>query len=93
MSEAFPIGGPRQAVYDALRSRGFVMSGFSDKWWQRADGLEAHVYGSGSRLRLRRESELEVKLADGPMAEVLRIIDDQYALLQSAELPKPKGKR
>ena len=75
MTTTFPIGGPREPVYAALRSRQFVMSTFSDKHWTRADGLEAHVYGAGSRLRLHRD---RAELADGPMAEVLSMIDRDY---------------
>lgn len=70
--EKFPVGGPRQAVYNALQSRGFVQSNWSDKHWERADGLKAHIYGSGSRLALRRGHD---KLFDGPMAETLEFID------------------
>lgn len=68
----FPIGGPRQAVYDALTSRQFTMSNFSDKHWTRADGLGAHVYGTGSRLSLRYNGQ---QVADGLMADVLALID------------------
>ena len=69
---SFPISGPREAVYDALRSRGFAMSQFSDKHWTRHN-LAAHVYGAGSKLSLRRGDET---LADGPMAETLAKIDE-----------------
>ena len=49
----FPIGGSRQAVYDFMYSRGFVMSRNSDKCWLRpADGVEAHIYGAGSMARV-----------------------------------------
>lgn len=72
MSDDFPIGGPRQAVYDALSGRRFAMSRFSDKHWKRVDGLEAHVYGAGSKLSLRFGGE---QVADGPMADVLAFID------------------
>lgn len=74
----FPIGGPRQPVHDALKSRGFVESGWSDKWWKRADGVEAHVYGTGSRLALYRavaNGTRKETLSDGPMAETLAFID------------------
>jgi hypothetical protein len=79
MVEAFPVGGSRQAVFDALRQRQFTMANFSDKWWTRSDGLEAHVYGSGSRLRLLRTGiayELPPRqVADGPMSDMLALID------------------
>lgn len=62
----FPIGGPRQAVFDALLAHGFKMSGWSDKHWLRGD-IEAHVYLSGSYLRIKGAHE-----DDGPIADVLR---------------------
>jgi hypothetical protein len=68
----FPICGPRKPVYDALRGRGFVASGWSDKWWKRHDGIEACVYGAGSRLMIRKGTE---QLFDGPMADVLADLD------------------
>lgn len=52
MSARFPVGGSRQAVYDFLISRGFLMSRNNDKWWLRADGVEVHVYGAGSMARV-----------------------------------------
>lgn len=67
MAQQFPIGGPRQAVYAALQRHGFVMSKHSDKSWQRADGLDAHVYGAGSMLRVYGEKFQD----DGPLGEVL----------------------
>lgn len=72
--EQFPICGPRKPVQDALRHRGFVVSGWSDKWWKRADGVEAHVYGAGSKLSVRRGQE---QLFDGLMADTLSWIDAQ----------------
>jgi hypothetical protein len=68
----FPVCGPRRPVYDALKQRQFRQSTWSDKAWTRLDGLAAHVYGAGSRLLLHRGGE---RLADGPMAEVLALID------------------
>lgn len=52
MNERFPAGGERQPVYDFLRNHGFVMSNWSDKHWNRADGLRLHLYGTGSRARI-----------------------------------------
>ncbi len=75
----FPVGGPRQPVYDALRTRGFVMCRFGDKQWNRRDGLEVHVYGAGSRLMVFDHKREE--LADGPMAESLKRIDDLDAAI------------
>lgn len=73
MNEQFPIGGPRQPVYEALRNRGFVKQNFGDKHWTRADGLDAHIYGTGSRLRITKGQQ---DIADGPMAEILEMIDN-----------------
>lgn len=70
MTEQFPIGGPRQAVYDALKARGFVESNWSDKSWKRPDGIEAHVYGTGSQLRLKGAID-----DDGPIGDVLARFD------------------
>lgn len=64
----FPAGGPREPVYEFMRSRGFVMSKWSDKVWSRADGLEASIYGAGSEVRVNREGK---SLADGPLFETL----------------------
>lgn len=72
----FPVGGPRDAVYNALRSRGFVMSGFSDKHWTRHDGLNAHVYGAGSMLSVRAGDTV---LWDCKMAEALAKVDERSA--------------
>lgn len=75
-TEEFPVCGPRQAVFDALTSRRFEQSSFSDKHWQRADGVEAHVYGAGSRLRVYvRKWRVKHEVADLPMAEALAVID------------------
>jgi hypothetical protein len=65
-AKTFPIGGSRQAVYDALRLRSFVMSGWSDKHWTRIDGVKAHIYGAGSMLQLSGPV-----VDDGPLGEVL----------------------
>ncbi len=64
----FPIGGPREPVYAFLRSRGFVMSRASDKQWSRADGVDLHLYGSGSMARIYDSSGL---LVDAPLAEAV----------------------
>lgn len=70
MTEHFPIGGPRQAVYDALKSHGFTMSRWSDKQWDRVDGVTAIVYGTGSRLELSGTID-----DDGPLGEVLERLE------------------
>jgi hypothetical protein len=65
MSEAnvkFPVGGPRAPVFDFLMRSGFVMSGWSDKHWMRADGIVLHLYGSGSKARITKSNDV---LADG----------------------------
>ena len=65
----FPIGGERQPVYNFLRYHGFVMSKWSDKVWYRADGVEASVYGAGSKARIHDGAGK--LLADGPLEEAV----------------------
>lgn len=49
----FPVGGPRQPVFDHLRSMGFTMaSGLGDKNWRSADGIRVQIYGTGSMARI-----------------------------------------
>jgi hypothetical protein len=48
----FPVGGPRQPVYDYLTSLGFAMSKHSDKEWRSADGLTVRIFGAGSRAMI-----------------------------------------
>ena len=53
MSTRFPVGGSRQNVYSFMQQQGFLMSRHSDKCWLRpADGVEAHIYGTGSMARV-----------------------------------------
>lgn len=53
MSARFPVGGSRQNVYDFMQQHGFVMSRNNDKCWLRpSDGVEAHIYGTGSMARV-----------------------------------------
>lgn len=53
MSARFPVGGSRQNVYNFMQQHGFVMSRNNDKCWLRAaDGVEAHIYGTGSMARI-----------------------------------------
>ena len=66
--ETFPVGGPRQDVYDYLQSRGFVMSSWSDKSWTRADGFKAQIYGSGSCASVTRSGAV---IAEGPLKETI----------------------
>lgn len=50
--QQYPVGGPRQPVYDLMRGLGFSMAKFSDKTWNSADGIEVQIYGAGSMARL-----------------------------------------
>lgn len=65
----FPVGGPREPVYEFLREHGYVQSAWSDKHWTRADGRTVQVYGTGSRAivkdaseRVLADAELEIAL-------------------------------
>lgn len=65
----FPVGGSRQAVYSFLSHRGFVMSPWSDKHWNRADGVQVHVFGAGSMARV---SDYQGNLiVEAPLAEAV----------------------
>jgi hypothetical protein len=85
-TQEFPIGGRRQDVYDALISRGFVMSNHSDKHWSRSrDAIDAHIYGAGSRLRVYQWRWREqYEIADLPMAEAFAVIDAMDARATAA---------
>ena len=67
--DRFPVGGSRQAVYDFLKANGFVMQPNGDKHWKRADGVELHVYGAGSRARIFDKDGNQ--LANGKLAAVV----------------------
>jgi hypothetical protein len=69
--DRFPIGGPRQPVYDFLKAHGFTMQSGGDKRWKRADGVEVHIYGSGSRAQVNKDGQ---KIADGRLAEVVEAL-------------------
>jgi hypothetical protein len=43
----YPVGGPREPVYQLMRSLGFVMSKKSDKEWTRGD-ITVHIFAAGS---------------------------------------------
>ena len=43
----FPVGGPRQPVYDFLRENGF-RQGRTDKEWSYGDNCTLLLYGAGS---------------------------------------------
>ena len=68
--EQFPVGGPRQPVYDFVRAHGFVIPcKWSDKIWTRHDGMEVQIYNTGSWGRIiDKDSNL---VADGPLAEAM----------------------
>lgn len=72
--QQYPVGGPREPVYALMRNLGFSMSGWSDKHWKSADGIEVHIYGAGSMARFKRGEgqERECKLDDlsGQIAEL-----------------------
>lgn len=44
----FPVGGPRQSVYDFLRGNGFRESRHSDKEWAFGDNATLRLFGAGS---------------------------------------------
>ena len=48
----FPIGGPRQPVYDFLAGLGYHESDWTDKQWHHPDGRMLHLYGAGSMARV-----------------------------------------
>lgn len=52
MTQKYPVGGQREPVYALMRGLGFAMSGWSDKFWYDANGLEVQIFGAGSRARL-----------------------------------------
>lgn len=88
--ERFPIGGEREPVIDFMRQHGFVMSKWSDKVWSRADGVEASIYGAGSRLQLMRGA---VVVADGAIEEAMRAIHGDAAAssaVRATQIP-PSG--
>lgn len=70
----FPVGGPREPVYNFLRQHGFSMARFGDKEWHRHDGAELHIYGSGSKAVIRRNGEL---IADCALDEAVAKLDAQ----------------
>lgn len=48
----YPVGGPREPVYDLMRKLGFSMSNWTDKVWNSADKIEVSIYGAGSMARI-----------------------------------------
>lgn len=69
MSKRFPVGGSRQAVYSFMHHNGFQMSDWSDKVWKRFDGVEAHIYGTGSMARIIKGGKV---IEDGDLDKVVR---------------------
>ena len=67
----FPVGGSKDAVFSFMQQQGFLMSRHSDKCWLRpADGIEAHIYGTGSMARIfNQEGKL---LADANIAKAVK---------------------
>jgi len=51
--QQYPVGGPRQPVYDLMRHLGFSEWNWSDKYYRSADGIEVHIYGAGSMARVK----------------------------------------
>lgn len=48
----YPVGGPREPVYDLMRGLGFSMAKFGDKTWTSADKITVQIYGAGSMARI-----------------------------------------
>jgi len=65
-NKRFPPGGERQPVFRFLQDNGYTMSKWSDKHWSRSDGVELHLYGTGSMAKIYRGDQLLVddNLAD-----------------------------
>jgi hypothetical protein len=61
--QKYPVGGPRQPVYDLMRDLGLSRV-WGDKHYRSADGMDIHIYGAGSMARVMigdvvRECELD----------------------------------
>ncbi len=69
--ERFPVGGSKDKVFSFMEQYGFLMSRHSDKCWLRpADGVEVHIYGTGSMARVfSKEGKM---LADAKIAEAVK---------------------
>ena len=66
--QTFPVGGPRQPVYDYLRGLGLVESKWSDKVWTRADGIEVRIFGTGSMAQVGKD--------EMPLGELASYLND-----------------
>ena len=72
----FPAGGPRQAVFDHLRSLGFTMeSGLGDKNWISRDGIGVQVYGAGSMARITDKNDILMSAVECQMDDLAYRID------------------
>jgi hypothetical protein len=62
----FPVGGPREPVYDLMRGLGFSEVRWTDKYWLSADEIQVWIYGAGSmaRISVGDTPKGECKLAD-----------------------------
>jgi hypothetical protein len=65
--KTFPVGGPRDPVYTLLRENGWRMSSWSDKFWNRHDGAELHLYGAGPKAKIAKDGAI---VFDGPLSEI-----------------------
>ncbi len=57
-TKQYPVGGPREPVYDLMRGLGFSMAKFSDKTWTSADKITVQIYGAGSMARITDEAHI-----------------------------------
>lgn len=64
----FPVGGPRQPVYNFLTECGFTMSKWSDKRWTSPTGMVLQLYGAGSMARVYEGDKL---VADCPLGDIV----------------------
>ncbi len=57
MTNKYPVGGPREPVYQLMRSLGFLQACWTDKQWFRDNDLEVNIFGTGSMARVYRNNE------------------------------------
>lgn len=67
----FPVCGPREPVYNFMRDLGFRMSNWSDKHWERADGVQVQIYGAGSRARIYLKDQIATDCELDNLAQAL----------------------
>ena len=75
MKKRFPIGGEREPVYAFMQSHGFIKSDWSDKVWERADGVKASIYGTGSMARVTLDGSI---LADDDLDRAIEGLKRSY---------------